>query len=357
MEEWLGLGGLSYDLTLTPKGEYLDGEFKYVPPKRLEMRVNNLNIAFYHNLHVSGDMFFNIHMNQTTFLEIIPDQPMSIDDYRNNIIYHLRNFLSLGTGRAVSPIVMKGRIKNCTIESSTGESTPRDVYIFYAGLNSRINTSKQFTRRDMLFNYQDVTDNLSVYIQKWFEMAIRLRPVFDLYFGIFDMPFMYIQLQFLTLSQALETYHRRKYDGFYMAVEKYESIEQILIQAIPVDLDNSHRDSLKSRIKYGYEYSLRKRLELILKEVLEPYKRIIDRLIGNRGEFIDKVVKTRNYLTHYTEDLEQTAITDLEEQYKLVQKMKLLIQLCFLIELTLSPETVEKLSQENRKFQEYMRME
>src|SRR5690606_13894137 len=125
-------------------------------------------------------------------------------------------------------------------------------------------------------------------------------------------------------------------------------------QAIPKGLASDHRDSLKNRIKFGYQYSLRKRIKLILTEVLNPYKDIVIRIVGDYSEFNKKLVDTRNYLTHYTSEPDQLPITDPHEQYMFVQKMKLLMQLCFFIELGLSAEEVNSLVAKNHKFQWFM---
>lgn len=355
LESWLGITGFSGGFRRSETGEYLGGEIKYELPDRVEFRVNNLNIAFYHKLGLASDLFVDIHTKQTTFVEITPDNPMHYNDYYSDIIYHLRNFLSLGTGTAVLPLVVKARNKNCTLENSKGESIPRDVYIFYTAKGSTIGERKQIDRWDMLFRYQDIVDEFQTCLQNWFMRAEKLRPVFDLYFGIFYIPSMYVHLEFLTLAQALETYHRRMYDGMFMPLDQYETIRQTLNQAIPKTLDDDHRNSLKSRIQFGYEYSLRKRLKHLLTDVLAPYRPTVDRLVGRHSEFINDLVNTRNYLTHYTEELDKVAVTDPQGQYNFVQKMRLLMQLCLFIELGLPAETVEKLVLDNRRFKHWSR--
>src|SRR5690606_33865056 len=124
-------------------------------------------------------------------------------------------------------------------------------------------------------------------------------------FGILYIPSMYIHLEFLTLAQAFETYHRRMYGGEYMSQNQFEIVRQTVTQAIPKGLASDHRDSLKNRIKFGYQYSLRKRIKLILTEVLNPYKDIVIRIVGDYSEFNKKLVDTRNYLTHYTSEPDQ----------------------------------------------------
>ncbi|MBC8100918.1 MAG: hypothetical protein H7Y11_15870, partial [Armatimonadetes bacterium] len=97
----------------------------------------------------------------------------------------------------------------------------------------------------------------------------------------------------------------------------------------------------KSTIKYGNEYSLRKRLKLILRDILGPYKTTVDRLFGNHEVFISKLVDTRNYLTHYTK--QPNTVVDLQKQLNFVQSLKLLMQLCFLAEMGFPQEKVEEL--------------
>ncbi|MBI5960161.1 MAG: hypothetical protein HY866_15580 [Chloroflexi bacterium] len=355
LEQWFGISGFSSDFKFSEKGERIGTEISYKLPERFESRIDNLNIAFYHRHRVVGDQFVDFHMNQATYVEITPDQPMHYNDFQEDVIYHLRNFLSLGTGSAILPIVIIGKNKNCTMKISENESVPRDVYIFYNPQGSILEEKRKIHPSEKLFYFQDIADNFQTHLQNWFNKAEKLLPVFDLYFGIFYIPSMYIHLEFITLAQALETYHRRMYGGVYMPAEQYEPIRKALNEAIPTGLDDSHRSSIKHKIQYGYEYSLRTRLKHILKNVLAPYQQIVDRLIGNHGEFIGQLVDTRNYLTHYTEELEKVAITDPQKQYAFVQKMKLLIQLCFLVELDLPAETVNKLTTDNRKFQFWSR--
>ena len=130
--------------------------------------------------------------------------------------------------------------------------------------------------------------------------------------------------------------------GFYISEEAYKPIQDSLIQAIPASVPKDHRVSLENRIKYGYEYALKKRLRLILKSVLKDYKDIVDKLIGDQSDFVNKVGDTRNYLTHYTAELETAAVTRPPEQFALIQSMKILMQLCFLAELGLPVDIVKK---------------
>ena len=103
---------------------------------------------------------------------------------------------------------------------------------------------------------------------------------------------------------------------------------------------------MKSRIRYGNEFSLRTRLRGIFES--DKYQEIISEFIENKDAFIGAVVDTRNYLTHY-EGEEKAAIG--EEIDPFIQKLKILLEICLLTELGFSSEEIKKLFQRNRKYQ------
>jgi hypothetical protein len=109
--------------------------------------------------------------------------------------------------------------------------------------------------------------------------------------------------------QAIEAFHRRvhggKGEGKYLTDEDYKFVWDTLTGAIPSDLPNSIKypeglkSSLMKRIEYGNEYSLRTRLKFLHRIYWVELDAYID---VNISHFIDKIVKTRNYLTHRFED-------------------------------------------------------
>ncbi|MFQ6055917.1 MAG: HEPN domain-containing protein [Methanosarcinales archaeon] len=66
--------------------------------------------------------------------------------------------------------------------------------------------------------------------------------------------------------------------------------------------------------------------------------------------FIEYVVNTRNFLTHYDKNIEMKAKTG-QELYRLVQKMKFILEICFLIELEMPMETIKALVFRNQRYQ------
>lgn len=138
-----------------------------------------------------------------------------------------------------------------------------------------------------------------------------------------------------------------------MAMEEYSKIAELLYAAIPDSLSAGHKQSLKSKIRFGYQHSLAKRIDHILGTVLLPYKFDLDALVGDYKTFARILVDTRNYLTHHDPNSKGKAIDEPHKQSDFAERMKLLIQLCFFAEIGIPPKTVHKLMLRNGKFRQY----
>ena len=110
---------------------------------------------------------------------------------------------------------------------------------------------------------------------------------------------MYPHQHFSALVHALESFHRKTAKGLYVPEVTYQPIFDSLVSAMPPALDSDHRAALKSRLKYGNEYSLNKRLS-DLSSTLEP---ALQNLISPELKaFLGRVVATRNFFTHWELD-------------------------------------------------------
>jgi len=202
----------------------------------------------------------------------------------------------------------------------------------------------------MLFTLKDIQDDLGRYLQNWFARAVSLRPVFDLYFATIQNKNSYSNHIFLNYIQAIEAYHRRvATETQYVSEEEFAPIWEKLAAAIPPEkeiVSSAFRDSLKQRMKYMYEYSLKKRLRLLLKKHNDQ----VGMLIPDIEPFIEDVVTKRNHLTHYTEELEQQAVKD-EEFTLLIQRVRFMIEVCLLSEIGIPPDKIVAIMQRSSRYQ------
>ena len=203
----------------------------------------------------------------------------------------------------------------------------------------------------MVFPFDAISDRFSSFMNTWFDSADMLKPVFDLYFGTRYNPAIYVENQFLSYMIAIEAFHRLDTGGQYLSREKYEKIRQKLVVAIPNDMDKSHKESLKKKIEYGYEFSMRRRL----KDVCRKYEKNIGKFIDNANQFNDCVVGTRNHLIHNDPATKGRVCTG-KDLVILTYQLKLLLEICLLRKLGFSEGEINNLIARQERFQlEYIK--
>ncbi len=255
-----------------------------------------------------------------------------------DFIHLIRGFITLGLGAPTYPAQIFGKVA----DSQNLE------FLYQDGIPLR---RKQVDGGDALFELTAIRDDLQEYLKNWIAQSESLKPVYDLYFSSRYNPHQYLHSHFLSLIQALETYHRRQYGGQYMDESEYKAkVREALIAAIPDDLDDDFKQSLKTgTLKYAYQYSLRKRLKEIAKILADeiPGIRWLDTREG-RNIFVANVADVRNYLTHY--DPNSDIDTSSGRLHKLSRKLEMILEICLLKEIGMSSEQINHLIHKSWKY-------
>lgn len=314
LDEWVNISG--FDIRYPDEKEVV---IKYKQPKPIQANIGKgykILIDFQPTYPIHSVVQKEASIKQRAYIRIEYPVEKSLNKYWN-IIYHIQNFLSLGITEPAYPLAITG---------ITEANKQVEIYYYSPEISK---TPKILYSRNMLFTFKDISDKFEIFLRNWFEKATTLGPVYDLYFGTLYNPRMYLQHRFLSLIQALEAYHRRKFEGKYLSDNDYAQIYEKFKKFInELSIDSSFKESLKNKLNYGNEYSLRKRL----KDLFEEYKEVINDFIKNKDVFINKIVDTRNYLTHYDKNLRKKAVNK-EQLYHVTQQLKIIIMICLLSEL------------------------
>lgn len=337
LDEWTNIPG--FDIQGSFDEEVV---IKYKLPEPIKASINE-DCEIYILIRAEGPFHHVIqkeaNIKQKTYIRIKTSEEKSFREYEE-MMYQIQNFLSLGVWAPVHPLTIEG----------IAEANEK-VEIFYELLDIP-KTSKTLLPDNMLFTFKDISDKFDVFLRNWFEQAkpSELKPTHDLYFGTLYLPLMYREHHFLSLAQAIESFHRRKYGGKYLPDEDYKEIHDGLVDAIPDGVKGGFKESLENKLKHGNEFSLRKRL----KEIFNEYQHEIPNVfIKNKGTFIDKVADTRNYLTHYDKDLKERAASGIDI-FHLTHELKMLLEVCLMRELGFSSEEIEDRSSKIlRRYRQY----
>ena len=193
---------------------------------------------------------------------------------------------------------------------------------------------------NMLFTFADVSTRFESYLLNWMENSNRLKPVYDLYFGIVHNPSTYLIHAFLSQIQALETYHRR-------LASKYEFTD---------DAKNEIAQEVVKRSSHNYELcklQSRKDPPLLMRiiELLKVHQDVVHPVIEyhQHVQFAEFLKDARNYYTHLEPRKDSTAPTR-NELWEANQRMKILLQACLLLEIGMNKDQTKRFFSSSREF-------
>ncbi len=347
LEEWANKQPISTGHANDERDNFV---IKYEHPNPICAFVNGfeIKIVFYGpNRSVSGNNSFTV--SYETRVEIVSQQEVAFEDYLT-IIRRLQNFFSLAMGTPTFPISLRGTSNaNKQLTDNGGEFLPPiDIYYLVPWWPEEM---KEYRGFQMLFTLAAIEEKFSLYLQNWMDKFDLIEPAINLYFSVLYNPNSYAELKYLSLAQALETYHHRMFGGKYQADEIYQAeAYERLVSAIPATLDSDFKNSLKSRLFYGNEFSLRKRLNEIIKSVDGALDFEFVKSKKEREYFVSKAVDTRNYWTHYTPDLASKAAQTPEERLVLLTRFQLLLEIRLLKELGFEDEKIRNLLQRSERY-------
>jgi ApeA N-terminal domain 1 len=317
---------------------------EYSYPEPHEININGLVLRFEPTFHGEVALIDHYDLRQEMFIEVEPLIPTSFNGFISNILYHIQNFISLGVGRPVYPRSLNFILSpQAEAPDQTIDAAP--VIQVYCPIRRGI-PDKPMHPSEMLFSFAAIREQYQQCLEHWFAKAPILKPVYDLYFSTLYGSDMYGESKFLSLAQALETYHRRIFGGNPLPPEQFASLKDALIKVVQgFKLSHDAYMSYMGKLEYMNEFSLRKRVREVLKSCGAP----VSILIPNKKAFTDRFVDTRNYLTHYDSRLEAKAVRG-NGLYLLTQQVKFLLELCFLKEIGLSEAARTQIMTENQQY-------
>jgi hypothetical protein len=212
--------------------------------------------------------------------------PQSITSARTTLDY-LIGLLSLLVGESVYP-------KRIHLTMRT-DSEHQTIGMF---MSLRRRSRRLEYAHQMTFPLAQIHNEVPSIIRGWFAQEEKLRPVYNLVLSTVQAPDQYVQSTFLSLAQALESFHRIVYGGEYENGDTYDQVRRALAAAIPAGISPALTTKLHTMLKYGNQFSLRDRLRELF-DVLGLG--LMSDFLGNEKptDFISKMVDIRNHLTHH----------------------------------------------------------
>ena len=259
------------------------------------------------------------------------------------ILSKVRDFLCLAFDRTVSYTFITGY----SPEPDAPDTHNNSIEIF-GHLEPYDLQKQEFSPRQFLVLFEDIAEDLDNYLPRWLDNYEEFEPTFNLYFAVTANRHMHLEGSFLFLVQGIESLHRRS------SSEKRFSSEELdrRVEAVLGNTPPEWRQWLRSKLDYGNELSLRARIE----KMIDPFREVFGTQSARKG-FVDRIVNTRNFLTHYDPKSRNRAVTNPEDLLRLYGRMEGLLQLHMLKLLGIDDERIKKIAMQYRPLKDKLTTE
>lgn len=327
MDEWVGISGINVQNDWDNRTVTIS----YKPPENLAYSLDNgmqLEICFAYTLPGFPNTT-EAKITQRAYFKLSSTDLKSLQDF-TKIAYKLTNFMCFAVDATVTLKNLIATSMEIQREVAEGKTSPVPIKIYYPSIPYSEKVSQK-SWHQMLFNYGAIKTNAQSIINKWLNAYETLSPALNLYFSTKIGAQKYIDGKFLALAQGLETYHRRTSDEKLMDEEEFKS----LVDTVKENCPEENINWLEGRLMHGNEINLGKRLKIII----EPFKEHLG-TSEERSKLLRKIIDTRNYLTHYSEELKSKSAEG-NELWLLCQKMEVIFQLHFLKMIGFSEDEIK----------------
>ncbi len=328
LERWVDATGFSFDYA----GPSVGFDLSYRIPDSVEL-LDTPQLTITAEFSAKGPSItrplVDVHATQATRLRLQPAAELHLDEHEETV-RRIRNFLSFSV-RQDAPLLDLNGLTDVEARTPDGEISIRPRWLeIVPGDSPDAATGEE--DRPMLLMAGDLTRTGESPLGNWLNHYDRIGPIFELYLVTLYQPRTYLHLQFLSLAQALESLHGRKFPDWEMPRPDFTAKVAGILEAH----DALTQDWLREKLRHANQASFRKRVEELV-ATLPPVLRLE---IPDADAFGRLVGFTRNYYTHWDQRLEDKAAKD-EELFRLTFSLKLIVEALLLIEIGFDADEVE----------------
>jgi hypothetical protein len=292
--------------------------------------------AFRHLLRMESNMK-DFKISEWHVLEFTFAIPATLSSIMNDFVQVFRRLLTLFVGK---PVFLEKVV--FLSDSGSGES---EVELL------RTNRDGISAERDLLgplmrVPYGEIATSFPEIASKWFLYHTRLDSVLNLYFSTIFSPELSTNNEFLFLAQALEVYHNYnpEFSGFVQTKEEFKRRREAILEKVP----EGERDWLKEKLNFANTKTLAQRL----RDLLAAHLSEVPLLVKDSEKFAQNVRDTRNYYTHFNEELkEKGRVSCGEELIHLTWRVRAILEICILKDLGISGAPIQRVIQEAQGIQ------
>lgn len=324
--EWVGISGFKRQNinSETLKNHKIIVEYKL--PESIEFQIDDNTKGRFNFLanHPGLSRYQKtVTINQRVEFQAISDNEKSIDELLK-YINTFQKFLTLALYKSTYPLSISLSGEKHKKAYGNGKIYKKTIKLYFSSRNFKSNEKPKFDL-EMIFDYRRIQDDFQTIIKLWYSKYELLEPAFDLVFEQFYNDNRFTVNTFLNLAQSAETFHARVHNHTRIPREQYKKMKDDIFNVASTE----YHPWLKDQFSFGNNLNLHARLT----ELTEKYSNIIlDKILGDKKQFVLNVKYSRNYYTHYSKKVKKKALKG-GELFYLSERLKILLVCSFLIEV------------------------
>lgn len=328
LREWLWLFGFDADIE-----DQNNWTLSFKRPDEYRYHLGNDSISIKTFASYKEDGYKKI-AEQVSYFNFLLNEKLSFIEFKEKFLIPTQNFISFvtDTHNWVEDIAVKYENEN------RDELLTKIHHLFPFKRESKARNTHP---RDCLFWLKKSDLEFNDIFKKWMDIHTELNPVFDLYLAVVFNKNFFPKTRFINLIQACETYHSFRYGSNLIDEDEHSARVKSVVSTIPEE----HKEWANDTLYHSNYKSLKNRLI----ELFEAVNFLYDSYISSFDKLTTKLKDTRNYYTHYNENLKDKAATG-EELILLTEIISTLLKSHILKELGFSDTHLSKLNNDHQQY-------
>lgn len=323
----------------------------YKSPEPIPFVLKDMTLKLGHNLSTFFKPDRSIVLSYDNVLMVQPNKTVGWKRLKR-LVADISRLLMLLTGDANSLLRIGGTAEigqSNEQKDLVGQDIPfnNTVYMF-RNMVAQTDTTAVFSV-EMIYPYNEIADRFGDICEKWFRLANRLRPVFNVLFNEIRTKSTFQEPHFFSFAQCLEAFHRRTMEtkkGKHMSKRAFRAMTKRIVASFPKRLPKGMRGVMEHKLGEANTISFLNRLEHLFSS-LQPETRAF--LAEDPARFIRAIRDTRNLFTHLDKK-KKADIIFVRQRSDAVNKMQALLYIHILKMLGLNEADILKRISNSRRF-------